>query len=265
MKLLALDSAAAACSVALWDDREGESDSPVVAHRAEFMERGQSEALIPMVKSVMGEAGWAFRDLDRLGVTVGPGSFTGVRIGLAAARALALVSGLPLVGVTSLEAIALDARSGDDAAAMAEKTPPDTLMVALSAGRSDLYLQLFTRGEATDNEVLDPVFLWRPLGPPGTALPDEALELLPDEGPVLIAGNGVPLIRAALAALTAPGEPPPNARHVIYAQGPGLPDAAAVAAIAAARDTQSPESIPAPLYLHSHYARPPQDGTAKET
>ena len=113
MKLLALDSSAAACSVALWDDREEKTGSPIVAHRGKYMERGQSEALIPLVDSVMEETGWIFSDLDRLGVTVGPGSFTGVRVGLAAARGLALAGRLPLVGVTSFEAIAFEAWAGD--------------------------------------------------------------------------------------------------------------------------------------------------------
>ena len=248
MKLLALDSSAAACSVALWDDREGEAGSPIVAHRSKYMERGQSEALIPLVDSVMEETGWIFSDLDRLGVTVGPGSFTGVRVGLAAARGLALAGRLPLVGVTSFEAIAFEAWAGDgDGSNM----PPDTLLVALSAGRSDLYIQIFAR-----SKIPGAVFPWRLLGPPGAAIPEKVPQWFPNEGRVLIAGNGAPLIRAALAKRE---KTLVTTCSLIYAEGPSLPDAIAVATIAAVRDVEAPESAPAPLYLHSHYARLPQD------
>ncbi len=264
MRLLALDSSTASCSVALWDDQKGgddrkqENSTPIVAHCCKPMERGQSEALIPMVEAVMGEAGWAFGDLDRLGVTVGPGSFTGVRIGLAAARGLALAGGgLPLVGVTSLEAIALEARArGGDG----DITPPHPLLVALSAGRSDLYVQMFSRNQDGDSMFpWQPV--WSPLEPPGSAMPEEIPGRLPQKGTVLIAGNGAPLIRNILAAEGAAG----SGRQIVYGDGPGLPDAAAVAALAASRDAGTSESEPAPLYIHSHYARLPQDGVKEET
>ena len=257
MRLLALDSSAASCSVALWDDREQETGDPIVAHCRKSMERGQSEALIPMVETVMEEAGWSFGDLDRLGVTVGPGSFTGVRIGLAAARGLALAGGLPLVGVTSLEAIALEARAGTG---NGDITPPHTLLVALSAGRSDLYVQMFSRNQDGDSmPPWQPV--WSPLGPPGSAMPEEIPGRLPQKGAVLVAVNGAPLIRNILAAEGAAG----SDRQIVYGDGPGLPDAAAVAALAASRDAGTSESEPTPLYIHSHYARLSQDGVKEET
>ncbi len=253
MRLLALDSSAASCSVALWDDQKGRADTPIVAHRCKSMARGQSEALLPMVAAVMEEAGWIFGELDRLGVTVGPGSFTGVRIGLATARGLALARGLPLVGVTSLEAIALEARAGTG---NGDITPPHTLLVALSAGRSDLYVQMFSR-----NEDKDSAFPWQPTDRPGSAMPEEVPDLLPQKGAVLVAGNGAPLIRAALTAKEeAPGAP----YSPVYAEGTGLPDAAAVAALAASRDAGTSESEPVPLYIHSHYARLPQNGATEE-
>ncbi|MCH7931874.1 MAG: tRNA (adenosine(37)-N6)-threonylcarbamoyltransferase complex dimerization subunit type 1 TsaB, partial [Proteobacteria bacterium] len=94
MNVLALDTATAACSVALW------SDGTVLAQRFATMARGHAEALMPMVEAVMAEAGLAFADLDLVATTVGPGTFTGLRVGLAAARGLALAGGLPIVGVT---------------------------------------------------------------------------------------------------------------------------------------------------------------------
>ncbi|SVB53720.1 uncharacterized protein METZ01_LOCUS206574, partial [marine metagenome] len=100
MKLLALDAATTSCSVACW------SGGAVIAQREETAGRRQAEILMPMVQSAMREAGFDYNMLDLIAVTIGPGSFTGVRIGLAAARGIALASGLPLTGVTTLQALA---------------------------------------------------------------------------------------------------------------------------------------------------------------
>ena len=99
MKLLALDAATTACSVACW------SKDAVTAQREEIAGRRQAEILMPMVKSTMQEAGFDYPMLDAIAVTNGPGSFTGVRIGLATARGLALAAGLPLTGGTTLQAL----------------------------------------------------------------------------------------------------------------------------------------------------------------
>ena len=104
MKILAVDTALGACSAALL---EGDR---VLTRRFAAMERGHAEALAPMVEETMGEAGLAFAALDRLAVTVGPGTFTGQRVGLAFMRGLRVALGKPLVGVTSLAAMAEQAR-----------------------------------------------------------------------------------------------------------------------------------------------------------
>lgn len=222
MILLALDTALDACSAAVW------ADGRTRAHRRADMRRGHAEALMLMVAAVMAEAGVGVDRLDALAVTVGPGHFTGLRIGLAAARGLALAGRLPLLGVSTLEAVAHGVSAAERAGSV--------LAVALETKRADLYVQAFeSRGAA--------------LAPPCACLPEEAAARLP-VGPVLLAGDGGPRLRAALAAAgRAPDAAPSTA--------PTVPDATGVAAIAAARiERDGPPSPaappPSPLYL-----RPP--------
>src|SRR3978361_1396056 len=99
MIVLGLDTALGACSVALLADGE------TLAHEHRTMQRGHAEALAPMFKPVMREAGLSFAALDRIAVTTGPGTFTGQRVGLAFARGLRLALGKPAIGVTTLDAI----------------------------------------------------------------------------------------------------------------------------------------------------------------
>lgn len=223
MWVLALDSATTACSVALWSDGE------VRAHRFTVMARGQAEALMPMVKSAMDEAGVSFRDLDLLAVTVGPGAFTGLRIGLSAARGMALATGLPLVGVTTLEAVA-------HAVSPAERAGR-TLLVVLDTKRTDVYAQLFSADLA-------------PLGPATALLPDDLPDVVPP-GPLVVAGDGVAMVSEVLAAAGS---------KVLHASASGLPDAAHVARIAAARAPDGTSPPPAPLYLRPPDAQLPRQG-----
>ena len=101
MPLLAFDVAGNACSAAVWSGGE------VIAHVSEEMERGQAERLAPMLQSVMDAAALAFSQLQIIAVTVGPGSFTGIRIGLAMAKSLALATGRPLYGVTTFTLVSM--------------------------------------------------------------------------------------------------------------------------------------------------------------
>ncbi len=100
MKILAVDTALGACSVALIEGKR------TLAHRHEFMERGHAEALAPMVEKTMHDAKLEFSSLDRLAVTTGPGTFTGQRVGLAIMRGLRIALHRPLIGITTLAAMA---------------------------------------------------------------------------------------------------------------------------------------------------------------
>jgi tRNA threonylcarbamoyladenosine biosynthesis protein TsaB len=214
VKILAVDTALGACSAALL---EGDR---VLASRFTAMERGHAEALAPMVEEVMGEANLAFRTLDRLAVTVGPGTFTGQRVGLAFMRGLRVALGKPLVGVTSLAAIAEQARAESGVACAA---------AIHDARRGEVYL-----------EVLDPPLSARLL----TFIEAcSALGALRDK--VVLAGTAA--ARAAEALQTS--------GLATQISGIVVPDAVWVARLAARR--KPGESPPRPLYLRAPDAKLP--------
>ena len=224
MKILAIDTACSACSVALAADGE------VVASDSAAMARGHAEALMPMIQSVMARAGAAFDALDLVAVTVGPGSFTGLRTGLAAARGIGLAQNIPVVGVTTLEAVAAAAARDPAAAAL-------PVVVVLETRRTDLYVQLFDPSPS-------------PVPMPRSEIlavpPEAALRVIPETG-ALLAGDGVARLQAVVSAAM---------RGAIrHAEAACLPDAADVAAIALAR---AGTPLPAvPLYIHPPAVRHP--------
>lgn len=124
MRILAVDTCFGACSAAVVED------GAVLSRQYRVMERGHAEALAPMVEAAM--AGLAFAALDRLAVTIGPGTFTGQRIGLAFLRALAVALKKPLCGITSLAAMAEQARA---------ETGAETAAAVHDAKRDEVYLQ----------------------------------------------------------------------------------------------------------------------------
>jgi tRNA threonylcarbamoyladenosine biosynthesis protein TsaB len=136
MNVLAFDTCLGAVSVAVrWQDAAGQWQ---MRHAFEPRQGGHAERLMPMIEQVMEGAGLAFSDLHRLAATVGPGSFTGVRVGVAAARGLALASGLPAVAATSLAVMA----HGADRQLGASRDGR-LLVVAVGAHRGKVFAQLF--------------------------------------------------------------------------------------------------------------------------
>lgn len=133
MLVLAIDTSGAACSAALYDSVAG----TVLAERSEEIGRGHAERLMEFIDSVMAEGARPLSSLDRIAVVVGPGSFTGIRTGVAAARGLALALGVPCVGISALSVLAETARRARPAGATAP------LAIALDAKRGEIYLQLF--------------------------------------------------------------------------------------------------------------------------
>ncbi len=135
MKLLAVDTALGACSAAVLDGEK------ILSHQFVPMARGHAEALAPMVADVMREAGLGFDALDRLAVTTGPGTFTGQRVGLAFMRGLKLALKKPLVGVTSMEAMAM-------------ATEKRNAAVIHDAKRDEAYLLLWDGGVVLEPMVM---------------------------------------------------------------------------------------------------------------
>jgi tRNA threonylcarbamoyladenosine biosynthesis protein TsaB len=102
MLILAIDTALDACAAAVLDTDAGK----LIAQESQAMKRGHAEALMPLIARVIKQSGVGFSGLDRIAVTTGPGSFTGLRVGLSAARGIALAANKPVVGLTTLSAYA---------------------------------------------------------------------------------------------------------------------------------------------------------------
>jgi tRNA threonylcarbamoyladenosine biosynthesis protein TsaB len=102
MRILAIDTALGACAATIMDAATAQ---PVALEQIEMV-RGHAEALVPLLARVVEASGQPLRNIDRVAVTVGPGSYTGLRVGVSAARAIGLAAGAPVVGVTTLSALA---------------------------------------------------------------------------------------------------------------------------------------------------------------
>ena len=220
---LAFDTSADNCSVALLG---GDS---VLAAEERPMTRGHTEALVPMVMQVMEAAGERIGDLDAIGVTVGPGSFTGIRTGIAAAQGFALASHAEAVGVSTLEAVAYGALES-------------------AAGRSSVMCILDTRRDAYFVQDYDADRV--PLSAPAVLGDDEIGERL-ERRDYLLAGNGVERFAAGRD---------PESGAIRCAAGARLPRAEDVGRLAclARRGNGTRESALRPLYLQAPHTTAPK-------
>ena len=232
--VLALDTSGPSCAVAL-----ARMDGPklrIVASRTEMMERGHAERLVPLAGELLGDAGFSWSDLGRVGVTTGPGSFTGVRVGIAAARGLALALGIPAVGIGTLDAL-LEMPDLD----MAARSGTGTVVACLDARRGEIYLL----ARDASGGILVPAAAMIPVA--------AARKLLADGvPPYRLVGSGAALLAEALER-EAPGS------AVAILSDAKTPDIAAVARLAAAA---APGRPPVPLYLRGPDAKPQSGGVA---
>ena len=229
MRILGFDTATSACSAAIWED------GLIAARRFEPMSRGQSERLMPMVREVLSEAGADFPDLDLLAVTTGPGAFTGLRIGLAAARGMALAGDLACFGVTTLDAVAAGVSETERQKA--------NVLVALDSKRAEVYAQAFR----SDLRPLSEAQALMPANLAALTANDEG-----DANRVLVAGDGAGQVIQALKD---------KGIEAVLSTAPGVPDAATVAAIAAERwSSDQPAEPLRPLYLRPPDAKASKNG-----
>lgn len=180
MIVLAIDTAGAACATAIYDSNQDR----ILAEVTEVIGKGHAEKLMAMVDDVLAKAGKTLPDLHRIAVTIGPGSFTGIRVGLAAARGLALALGIDCVGISTLSVLASAYRE--------EKAGRNgEVLAAMDAKRNEVYVQTFgVGGEPMDAPALVSVDDFRQMvagvgGVAGSArhlLPQGHQDLLPEEG-----------------------------------------------------------------------------------
>lgn len=218
MRILAIDTALDACAACVLARDAAEP----VAAESMALERGHAEALLPLVERIVAAVEGGFAALDRIAVTIGPGSYTGLRVGIAAARAIGLAAGLPVVGVTTLSALMAPLVSNERRRVVA---------AAISARHGQFYFQVVAPGGRT---VIPPTLI---------GLRD-AIRLI-GTGPVTLTGSGAAVI--AVEALTA-------GLDVLVQHPAGAPDIAWVARLGLAAEPA--QALPKPLYLRAPDAKP---------
>jgi len=216
MKLLAIDSVASLCAACVYDaGRDTELGRHVVD-----LGKGHAEHLVKVVDAALAQASTIYKDLDAIAVSVGPGSFTGIRVAVAAARGFALALGIPAIGVDTLSAIAQEARTlhGDRPVMAALPSGPDHVQAAVyDAFGGVLYTPRLVRvREAAD---------------------------LAQVQHAMLAGAGAPLVRSALGQTSWP-------------VGPTEPTADILAFARVAARVGASGQAPRPLYLREPDAKP---------
>jgi len=221
MLILAIDTALDACAAAVLDTGTGK----LIAQESQALKRGHAEALMPLIARVMKESALPFAALDRVAVTTGPGSFTGLRVGLSAARGIGLAAGKPVVGLTTLSAYA---------APIVSEAGEQPVISAIDARHDQVYFQVVSgNGSSLVRAKVAPIA--------------EALEASSFGAPHLV-GNA-----ARILADRWPSDAPPP----IKVEALAAPDINWVAWLGAA---VTPGTAPAkPFYLRAPDAKPSQD------
>jgi tRNA threonylcarbamoyladenosine biosynthesis protein TsaB len=205
LRILAFDTSGPALSAAAG------MDGVVPAHRHQALERGHAERLLPTLTAVLAEAGWAWPMVELVAVTAGPGNFTGLRAGIAVARALSLALGCPVLGLGTLEVVA------QGAAAARRGGAGRPILAVLDARRGELYAQAFAadlapqgppellaRDELDERVVASAGLLagdpaaWAGTGREGIAVGPDACDLLTLASARLAAGVARPAAGTAL-------------------------------------------------------------------
>ncbi|XUM23766.1 tRNA (adenosine(37)-N6)-threonylcarbamoyltransferase complex dimerization subunit type 1 TsaB [Bradyrhizobium oligotrophicum S58] len=225
MLILAIDTALDHCAAAVLDTDSAE----MRAQETLLMKRGHAEALMPLLARVMQQSGVGFADLDRIAVTTGPGSFTGLRVGLSAARGIALASHKPVVGVTTLSAYAAPI-VGDDGAS--------PVISAIDARHDHVYYQVVS---GSGEELVAPQ----------VAAIDDVLA---------VARLGAPYLVGNAASIVA-GRWPPEAAAPVAVDTRSGPDIAWVAWLGAAADPA--HAAARPFYLRAPDVKPPATATSE--
>jgi tRNA threonylcarbamoyladenosine biosynthesis protein TsaB len=221
MLILAIDTALDACAAGVLDTEAGR----FLAQESEGMKRGHAEALMPLIARVMKEAGVGFDALGRIAATTGPGSFTGLRVGLSAARGIALAAAKPVVGVTTLTAYA---------APVVSEHGEHPVIAAIDARHDHVYLQVVSGDGGS-------------LVAPRVAPMQEALAASRFGAPHLV-GNAAGIIAERW---------PKDAPSPFKVEPRPAPDIIWVAWLAAAVDPAV--ATPRPFYLRAPDAKPPAD------
>jgi tRNA threonylcarbamoyladenosine biosynthesis protein TsaB len=221
MLILAIDTALDACAAGVLDTGQNK----LIAQESLAMKRGHAEALMPLIARVMKESGVAFSALDRIAATTGPGSFTGLRVGLSAARGIALAAGKPVVGVTTLTAYA---------APVVSESGEQPIISAIDARHDHVYLQVVSGNGGS-------------LVMPQIAPVAEALDAARFGAPYLV-GNA-----ARILAERWPSDAPPP----VKVDPQAAPDIAWVAWLGAAVDPGI--ALARPFYLRAPDAKLPKD------
>ena len=202
MIVLAIDTAGVDCAAAVFDSDSGK----LLGRVSETIGRGHAERLMAMIDDALAEAKLSLTDIGRIGVTVGPGSFTGIRVGVAAARGLALALGVECVGVSTLEVLAQTVSETDK-----------PVLAAINAHRDEVYAQSFEDGMPQGEPLLLELddYLARATNPgiilvgsASSLIADRDAETGPDHYPIEI-------VARISATAKAQGKPKP-----LYLRGP---------------------------------------------